>query len=597
MTGGAAAGDFDGDGWVDLYVTRADDTDILYRNRHDGTFEDVTASAFGGGHLASVLSNGAAWGDIDNDGDLDLYVTAHNTNRYFLFVNDGAGHFTEQGVPRGAAVQNSSSHTGMSVSLGDYDRDGFLDLFTAEWGQQAAGVRTNNRLLHNQGASRPGYFEDVTIASGTVVDRIDGQAVLSNSFTPRFSDLDGDHYPDLAITGDFGQTRLFWNNHDGTFTDGTISAAVNAGMSDMGSTIGDFDGDGRLDWFIGAHDGQGGDRLFYNLGNRQFTNLAQAQGVRNGGWGWGSAFFDFDNDGDLDIIMTNGWTTPDNQDDRTRLWRNDGGTFTEIGLATGITDTGQGRGLLTFDYDRDGDLDVFIVNNGGAPILYRNNGNEHNWLRVKTLGTESNAQGIGAFITVVPDVHAGLSTQADPDSGILQGTQFREVNAGSDFLAQSETTAHFGLQGQQEPVDVVTVRWPSGTIDHFFGVGINQEFIAREGQGSSVGFVLGDLDGNGVMDTFDVDEFESALADPTAYMNAFPDRPLNVFADFNGDNVVNAFDVDLFESLLSAPGAALPEPGSGWLVFAAGWLWLARSKRGGIDTNRFAREDVRIFPG
>ncbi len=217
LTGGAAAADYNRDGWVDLYFTRLDGPDLLYRNRGDGTFEEVTASAFAPGQLSSVQSSGAAFGDIDNDGDADLYVTSIKSNRYHLFVNDGAGRFREEAVARGAAIRGDDPHFGFSASFGDYDRDGFLDLHTTEWRltlQNPTNAPGNARLLRNRGVAGPGTFDDVTQAAGVGLDDLESFSFVadSQSFASRFSDLDRDGHPDLAIAGDHGTSRLFFNN-------------------------------------------------------------------------------------------------------------------------------------------------------------------------------------------------------------------------------------------------------------------------------------------------------------------------------------------------------------------------------------------------
>jgi hypothetical protein len=486
MSGGAAAGDYDGDGWVDLYVTRLGAPGILFRNKHDGTFEDVTVAAgLGGGPLTG---NGAGWVDIDNDGDLDLYVTSLSDTRFYLYINDGAGHFTEEAVARGAAVAGVDQHFGYSVAFGDYDQDGWLDIHTTEWRPNPlnpSGALANARLLHNRGAAAPGHFEDVTAAAGVALDNISPNG--SFSFASRFTDLDGDGWPDLIITSDFGTSRLFWNNRDGTFTDGTVAAGVGKDENGMGSALGDYDGDGRLDWFVTsifdpAHTcatapcqwGFTGNRLYRNMGNRTFSDQTDAAGVRNGFWGWGAAFFDFDNDGDLDLIMTNGVDFPGQaldapfNADPMRLWRNEGaGSMTEISAAAGITDTGSGKGLLTFDYDHDGDLDVFVVNNAGHPVLYRNDTvTDSGWLRVRAMGRQ-NREAIGAGVTV-------RTMTGGP-------SQYREIDASSHFLGQSETTAHFGLGPGIDPVAEVKIRWPhSFTLQTLNNVSRNSTLVAQE---------------------------------------------------------------------------------------------------------------------
>ena len=443
MTGGAAAADFDGDGLVDLFFTRVDAADVLYRNTGSG-FEDVSVAA---GFTQALPTSGAAAGDIDNDGDLDLYVTASSHDRFYLYINDGAGHFTEQAIARGAAVMGEgSTWRGMGVAFGDYDRDGYLDLLTSDHSRPMSN--NGSRLLRNLGAANPGHFEDVTHAAGLDVYR-QGLHVANTvyRFQPQFSDIDRDGHTDIVFSADDRTSQLFWNNGDGTFTDGTLPAGVGTDKSGMGSALGDYDGDGDLDWFVTAIfdtpflGANPGNRLYRNNGNRTFTDVTTAAGVRNSGsgnelsWGWGAAFIDYDNDTDQDIAMTNGWIALGYGGDDTTLRRNNGdGTFTDVSVASGITDTGQGRGLLRLDYDVDGDLDILIANYGAAPILYRNDGgNDANWLRVKTEGTISNRDGIGAWIKVIPD-------NESPEQ-----FQVWEVGSGDSYLTQSEMTAHFGM--------------------------------------------------------------------------------------------------------------------------------------------------------
>jgi len=477
MSGGAAAGDFDNDGWTDLYVTRLGETDILFRNRGDGTFEDVTAAA---GFTEEYASNGAAWGDIDNDGDLDLYVTRIHENGHALYLNNGQGGFSEQGTLRGASLEDAQTKWGYSATFGDYDGDGWLDLHTTEWGERAGGP-SYARLLHNKGDAT---FEDVTLAAGVDMTILPDDPIETTSFTSRFSDLDGDGQVDLVVAADFGHSRVFWNDGDGSFTDGTAAAGVGTDENGMGLTIGDYNADGRLDFFVTSiYDedhppgvgnwGDTGNRLFENQGNRTFADVTVAAGVQDGAWGWGTTFLDFDNDGDLDLTMTNGVDFPrvafdtEWHDDAVRFWRNDNGVFTEIAQDVGIFDTGSGKGLLSFDYDNDGDLDLLIVNNSGEPVLYRNDGgNANDWLRIQTVGEVSNRNGYGAWITVTPE---------------LGGDSFVwEVNGGSNFLAQNESIAHFGLGNGDDPVAHVHIVWPSGIEQDFFNVPRNSLLVVEE---------------------------------------------------------------------------------------------------------------------
>jgi hypothetical protein len=486
-TGGAAAGDFDNDGWVDLYVTRLNARDLLYKNMGDGTFQDVAVSA---GLTASLPTNGPAWGDIDNDGDKDLYVTSSGGTRFYLYVNNGNGTFSEQALDRGAAIEGVFRY-GQSATFGDYDGDGYLDIHTSDWGTEIS--LSTSRLLRNLGAANPGYFEDVTAAAGLDVfrpSRFQNGSTDSNAFryTSTFTDLDRDGHPDLAIAADFLTSQIFWNNGDGTFSDGTAAAGVGTDEDGMGSAIGDYDGDGRLDWFVsalvdvpGGFEPHSGNRLYRNNGDRTFGDQTDAAGVRDSGWSWGTTFLDHDNDRDLDLFVTNGWDTATS--DQSHLFQNDNGAFTDVSNAAGVTDTGLGRGLLSFDYDRDGDLDVFIVNHGAKPVLYRNDGgNENDWLRISLQGTASNRDGIGAFITV------------DPDASVVGDEMVREINAGSNFLSHNELTAHFGLGPDSQSIDSIMIEWPSGAVHSLSNVGGNQVLSLVEG------VTPGDFNGDGRVD-------------------------------------------------------------------------------------------------
>ena len=476
-TGGVAAGDYDGDGLVDLYVTRLDDRDILYRNSGDGTFADVTEAAFGAAHLADVQSNGASWGDIDNDGDLDLYVTSLFSHRFHLFVNDGAGRFSEEAMARGAATEGDDLHFGFSAAFGDYDLDGYLDLHTTEWRflrQMTVGAQSNARLLRNRGAQAPGSFEDVTRHAGVSQHRIIAVNPLAEgqSLTSTFALLDDDLYPELIIVADHNASQLYWNRGNGRFAHGTTGARVGTDEYGMGSAVGDYDGDGRMDWFVSAIYEEGvpyrdGNRLYRNLGRGFFEDATDAAGVRDGSWGWGTTFLDYDNDGDLDLVLATGVDYADEvpytanttgfADDPMRLWRNDGsGRFTEVAQQEGLTATGVGTGLAAFDLEPDGDLDLLVVHNSGRPVLYRNDTNRpgqmgpNRWLQLRLEGTVSNRQGVGARITVTPRAAA-------PDRRLVQ-----VLGGSNNYLGQNEAIAHFGLGLDLDHIATVQIEWPSG---------------------------------------------------------------------------------------------------------------------------------------
>ena len=504
QSGGAAAADYDNDGYVDIYVSRLDGPDILFRNLGNGRFENASSSAGLDGF--NLRSNGVAWFDADNDGDMDLYVTTIGDTRFYMFINDGNGRFTEEAISRGAAIETAYQHSGFSIAVGDYDRDGWVDLHVNEWGSSRLlpeGALSHARLLRNRGPAAPGHFEDRTVQAGVVLDEVKSQdetAIAMASigqesrgpfaFASAFVDLDSDGWPDLAIVSDNGHTRLFWNNGDGTFTDGTIRARIGSDRNGMGSTFGDYDADGDLDWFVSAiyreveactgdncdTRGATGNRLYRNEGGRLFGDATDATGVRDGGWGWGAVFLDYDNNGDLDLAMVGGMHHSDlvsqSELEYPRLWDNDGnGRMREIAGLVGLVHRSAAKSLLTLDYDRDGDLDLFVVNNGGTPRLYRNDGGNANaWLRVRLIGERTNRSGIGATI-VVTSVSGGRS-------------QLREMGVASHFLGQNELVSHFGLGSEIRTVDQVTIRWPrSGELTVLRDVPINVTIVVREGQG------------------------------------------------------------------------------------------------------------------
>lgn len=541
MSAGVCAGDFDGDGWVDLYVTRIEAPNLLFRNNRDGTFADV---AFDAGVDLSVLSSGCAWADVNNDGLLDLYVmTVHDANR--LYVNDGKGGFFDEAAVRGVDLsENSSLRNSTSTSFGDYDRDGDLDMHVTEWLQ----VGAFNRLLRNDG---DGYFSDVTKPAG-VWRRI------MWGFTSRFADVTGDGWVDLLVAADFSTSRLFENLRDGRFSDITAAAGVGGDENGMGSCVGDIDNDGDLDWFVTAiFDadqtcetkacvwGYTGNRFYRNQGQGTFLDDTDVSGVRDGGWGWGATMFDFDNDGDLDIVQANGVdfpsVTPDDKynNDCTRLWVNDGtGTMTDESANVGLVSCGSGKGVAVFDYDHDGDLDVYIANNADLPDMLENlTGNVQAWLRVELTGRQTNRFGVGARVFV--QIAA---------NGV---EQMREVSAGSNYMSQDEITAHFGLGGADVTVvNRVRVEWPtSGRVQVFSNVAARTLMLVTEP-------LIGDLDDDGGVDLTDHAAISSCLSGPDVAV----ERPwpltgtdcASVF-DFTGNGRIDLADYAVFQTVFSIP--------------------------------------------
>jgi hypothetical protein len=490
QTGGAAARDFDGDGWTDLVVSRFDNAPILYRNVADASgpggrrFVDVTA---GSGLGVNAGINGLGWADIDRDGRPDLYATS-GSNRHFLFMNKGNGKFVEEAALRNADLTIANGiHGGMSVSYGDYNRDGYADIAVGNWSQGAdSQPNSSMQLLRNRGAAAPGHFDVTTYTSG--IDIPAEPDFRRFAFTPRFADLDNDGWQDLAVSSDGGHAKLWWNNKDGTFTNGTQAANTGTESAAMGNTVADFDRDGDLDWVTTSIGSIGGNRLYRNRLIRPGTT-GQARvfsdgtdlgptGIRQGGWGWGASFLDYDLDGWQDLIHTNGQTDDHIwYNDRTRLFRNVGATgamgFDEVGIANNITDTLQGKGLLVFDYDNDGAPDVFIVNNGDQPILYRNNNaGTASFLKLILRGNLASLDGSN------PDAYGAIVTLSD---AALGSDMMLEVSGSSNFLGQNDPALLFGLGAFTGTIDTITIRWPNGGVQYFHDVSPNLAYWADEG--------------------------------------------------------------------------------------------------------------------
>lgn len=431
VSGGAAAVDIDDDGWTDLFVTRLEQPNQLFMNNRDGTFTDVAPQA---GLDVTAWSNAPAFADIDGDSDLDLFVTAAGPARAQLFINQGDGTFVERAAERGVDVGAGEACSEMtSATFGDYDHDGALDLYVSQW---TSGGESLNFLFHNDGN---GYFDNVTQAAG-VAD------VEPRGYSSGFMDFDGDGWEDLFVVADFGYSQLFHNNHDGTFSNVTAVAGVGLEEDGMGSALGDINSDGLPDWFVTnvfETVGTMGNRLYINRGDGSFDDQTDLYGVARGGWGWGAQMFDVDNDGQLDLGNVSGWI---DDDQLPSLWLGGSVPMREVSAEAGLTEAINGRAYVAFDYDRDGDLDTFVVQNAGTPLLYRNDGGgDHHALVVRIRSQAPNTRGIGARVEL-----------EHPDGRI----QYRWITGNSNFQGHGPFEAHFGLGDDAGPF-TVRVHWPA----------------------------------------------------------------------------------------------------------------------------------------
>ena len=468
MTGSGVIADLNGDGWQDVFFLSGgfQQPDALFLNNGDGTFRERGAAA-GLAHVHRGMA--AAAGDIDADGRLDLFVTslgsgflaqrgAHRLYRNDGNDADGTPLFTE--IARSARVHETSPRAadGMGANFGDYDLDGDLDLFVTGYHIGTQG----NVLFANDGSGR---FHNVTGAAGLA-------NLETRAFMPIFTDMDGDRYPELLIAGDY-RTSLYLHNHgDGTFSDRTAASGTGLDGNGMGSVVADVNNDGLLDWYVtavmsadGSVVGGTGNMLYLNRGAGVFEERATDAGVDDGGWGWGVVAVDVNHDGLLDLATTNGWNRP-NMDgefewvvDPTRLFLNRGvgpdgvPSYIDVAVDSELRHDGQGRGMVRFDLDNDGDQDLLIFNQLGPMTLYRNDltGPEIHWLRV-FLDTRDAPAGR----TLAPD---GFGSRI---SVLVNGAwQHRSIGSGGGFLGTSELSAHFGL-GAAARVDQLRIEWPDG---------------------------------------------------------------------------------------------------------------------------------------
>jgi enediyne biosynthesis protein E4 len=498
---GAAFIDYDKDGWPDILLINSKDwtprgrrsLSALYHNNHDGTFTDVTA---GSGLDIEMYAMGVAVGDYDNDGRDDIYITALDGDH--LFHNEGNGKFRD--VTKAAGIHNASF--GTSAAWLDYDRDGKLDLFVANYVQWTPKTDlwcsldgatksyctpesykgTQSKLYHNLGNGR---FEDVSIKAGV------GDPT-SKSLGVTVLDYDGDGWPDLFVANDTQPNKLYRNNHDGTFKEEGVAAGVAFGEDGvargaMGADSGDYDRSGRPHLLVGNFSNQmlG---LYHNEGNGLFVDEAPSSTVGRASLltlTFGVFFFDYDLDGYPDLFAANGHIEEEigrvqpkvQYRQSPLLFHNLGkGKFENASAMVGeeFQRPIVARGAAFADIDHDGDLDLLITTNDGPAYLYRNDLANHNhWLTVRTVGSKSNRDGIGAVVRIES----------------RSGKQWNVVRSGSSYCSQSDLALTFGL-GQDTTVSSLEIDWPSGikqklgniAADQFVTVDETRGMVGREGK-------------------------------------------------------------------------------------------------------------------
>jgi enediyne biosynthesis protein E4 len=505
---GVAFYDYDNDGWLDIFLVNgsrlegfpagAEPTSHLFRNNRDGTFTDVTAKA---GVAHSGWGQGVCIGDYDNDGWEDLFVTYYGKN--VLYHNNGDGTFTDVSQKAGVAGKGTRWNTGCAFV--DYDRDGHLDLFVANYidmdlatapvpesgpclykGVLVAcgppGLQGGKNILYHN--NRDGTFADVSEAAGIFrANGTYGLGVLT-------ADFDNDGWPDIYVANDSTVSALYQNKKNGKFEDVAVESGCALSpdgkpQAGMGIAAADYDLDGNLD-IVKTNFAGDTPSLYHNLGGGNFEDatFTAGLGAHTQFLGWGCGFFDFDNDGWPDILICNGHVYPEVEQLKTEagyaqrklLYRNlRNGHFADISLQVGpgISDPAACRGCAFGDFDNDGDIDVVVNTVNDYPQLLRCDSRlTNNWIKVRTIGTKSNRSGIGARIACVTRVPG----ESKPHR------QIDEVRSGGSYISQNDLRVHFGL-GRAEQVDLLEIRWPSGQVDTIKDVKANQLIFVKEGEG------------------------------------------------------------------------------------------------------------------
>ncbi len=460
--GAAAAGDYDADGDVDVFIVRGDiGPNLLYRNIGDLVFEEV-AEAAGVAYTRSPTENyrhaGTMFADIDGDGDLDLFIGGIEGDPCLIFANNGDGTFTD--VSQGSGIEAIGQGNSIGAAFGDFDLDGDLDLFVSHWltERDFENPGDTQHLWRNDSDQNAIRFTSVSESAGispTIINLPDPNTILQYwdfTFAPSFARINDDLYPDILSVADFNFTQFFVNNQDGTFSNATDTDVL-IDENGMGSAIGDYDNDGDLDWFVSSilfhgEDPKFGNRLYRN-DNGAFADVTDEAGVADGGWGWAACFIDVENDGDLDIYHTNGWPFTDADNDftvdKSRLFVSDGnGKFEESAEEFGLADTDEGRGAVCADFDNDGDIDILQLIYQGAN-LWRNETSGNNFLGVTLQGVAPNTGAAGSRIFIT----AGGTTQ------------MREVSIASNFASQNPRQQIFGM-GSSSMAAELRVEWHDG---------------------------------------------------------------------------------------------------------------------------------------
>jgi enediyne biosynthesis protein E4 len=509
---GAAFFDYDQDDWIDIFLVNGwrlegfpkghEPVCHLFKNNRDGTFTDVTLKS---GLARSGWGQACCVGDYNNDGWNDLFVSYYGQNA--LFRNHGNGTFTE--VTKEAGLLQDRLRWNSGCTFLDYDKDGHLDLFVGNYidfdiktaplpedanctykGIQVAcgppGLEGGKNLLyHNNG---DGTFTDVSEKAGM------GGTLGTYALSAAAADLDETGWPNIYVANDSTSATYYVNQKNGTFKDQAIEAGVayspdGKPQAGMGVSIGDYNRDGLLD-IVKTNFAGDTDSLYMNLGDGSFDDRTYQAGLGMNTrlLGWGVSFIDIDNDGWLDILVANGHVYPEVDGtqidaayaERKYLYRNlRNGQFEDVSLigGSGIVANVPARGFAVGDYDNDGSLDAIVNCVNAAPQLLRCISTQsRSWVKIRAVGTKSNRTAIGARIKVVAQTGSPL-LNAKPGAAL---TQIEEVRSCNGYYSANDLRIHFGL-GDAKKIDLVEIRWPSGTVDTLRNLDVNLLYVVEEG--------------------------------------------------------------------------------------------------------------------
>jgi len=461
---GVAAADYNNDGHIDLYFVTVNPTTSSHAGSENmllmnfdgkGTFINAArhAGVVGVGNTATepqnklIENHGASWGDFDNDGDVDLYLTNKGVDELYENLGDGTFKDITQAAGLDRLIRDSSSAVWV-----DIDNDGDLDLYVSTYQKHGLPASCDNVMYRNNG---DGTFADITTETGL------GES--GHTYTTMVLDANSDNWPDLYCVNDFGPNTFYLNKGDGTYREATSEYGLENDGHGMGVTVGDYDNDGLFDIYLTniADDLEGEySPLFRHSASGRFQDVTAQTGTGITNWAWGCEFFDYDLDGDLDLYVVNGIF---GNDFHNYFFKNNGnGTFQDFSEECGADSKDEARGLSVADFNNDGKLDMVVANLQASADMYLNSTENGNYLKINLIGTQSNRDARGAIVRIKAN-----------------NKNYHRTNDGVEFFGQSKVPIHFGL-ADAETVQRLSVEWPSGIHEEFENINANQTITIQE---------------------------------------------------------------------------------------------------------------------